>query len=83
MTHDHIDMEKALNDPKAMFGTPEGLLSAPGLDIETKLKILKRWRLDAEALSRAEYEGMEGDSHSLLRSAKLAIDRIEKVMRAR
>jgi len=78
MTHQAIDLEKALNDPKAVFGTPEDLLAEPDLDKETKLKILKRWSLDAEALARAEYEGLEGDAHSALRSVKLAIDRIEQ-----
>lgn len=77
MTHREIDLKKALNDPKAAYGTPEDLLAEPGLDKETKLKILKRWTLDAEALARAEYEGMEGDGSSLLQRVKLAIDRIE------
>ncbi|MDX1486342.1 MAG: hypothetical protein R3229_17870 [Alphaproteobacteria bacterium] len=69
-------MHEALIDPKRVFGTPERVLSEPRLDRDTKLRILKRWRLDEEALSRAQYEGMEGDSEPLLRRVVEAIDRL-------
>lgn len=77
MTTREFDMEKALADPKAVFDTPERLLSRTDLDSETKLQILRRWSQDAESLARAEYEGMEGDGASLLRRVKLAIDELE------
>lgn len=69
-------MQDALIDPKRVFGTPERLLSEPRLERSTKLRILKRWRQDEEALLRAQYEGMEGDGNTLLRRVDEAIDRL-------
>lgn len=49
-----IDLEKALVDPAAVFGTPEDVLDCAGLTREQKIEVLRRWEQDALALEELE-----------------------------
>jgi hypothetical protein len=73
MSSKNYTIPEALVDPKRIFGTPELVLSEPRLDREAKLRILRNWEQDAEALLRAENEGMEGDGPALLQRVRRAI----------
>lgn len=70
-------IKDALTDPKRVFGSPDNVVSDPRLDRSTKLNILSKWREDARALSRAEYEGMTGDKSSMLSRVQQAIERLK------
>jgi hypothetical protein len=70
-----IDRDRALLDPPSVFEHPEDVVSADGLDHETKIEILRRWGYDALELEVAEEENMTGGEPSLLR-------RIAKALRA-
>ena len=72
----NYSIDKALVDPKSVFGSPDNVVSDPRLDRRAKLEILQRWRQEAYALSIAEYEGMEGEEPSMLSRVQRAIDRI-------
>jgi hypothetical protein len=61
-----IDLDKAIEDPKRFFGTPEEVMTAPGLDDREKLAILESWERDARALAVAEEENMGGGEPDLL-----------------
>lgn len=60
------DFERALQDPKSVYDTPEQVLADPRLDREGKRLILETWRQDAEALLRAEGEAMTGGEPNML-----------------
>ena len=62
MKQQKYSIDQALADPSRVFGSPENVESDPRLDRSTKLKILRKWREDASALSVAENEGMEGNA---------------------
>jgi hypothetical protein len=68
--------EKALEDPKSVYDTPEQVLADPRLDRHGKRAILNNWRQDAELLLKAEDEAMTGGEPNMLRRVKLALDRL-------
>jgi hypothetical protein len=61
-----FDRDRALLDPASIFAHPEDVVSAAGLDSETKIEILRRWGYDALELEVAEEENMTGGEPSLL-----------------
>ncbi len=65
---DSIDLEKALLDPTAVFGTPEDVLECADLTREQKVEILRRWEYDAHAIEVAEEENMGSEPPSDLLS---------------
>lgn len=52
-------VEQAINDPVALYGTPEKLLSDERLQAAEKRKILKSWELDQRRLLSSESENMQ------------------------
>lgn len=78
MKRKSYNMKDALADPARIFGSPLAVVSDPRLDKHAKLEILKKWRQDAEALSRATEEGMSGESErTMLKSVLDAINRLK------
>ncbi|MGB8842825.1 MAG: hypothetical protein WCC64_17355 [Aliidongia sp.] len=73
MTAAHtIDIATALRDPRRYFTEPREVVDAPGLDRETKLKLLEEWERDARGLAVAEEEGLSGGEPSMLGRIRLA-----------
>ena len=68
--------ERALEDPKSVYDTPEQVLADPRLDRHGKREILNTWRQDAELMLKAEEEAMTGGEPNMLRRVKLALDRL-------
>lgn len=58
MTIATIDLERAKLDPGSVFRVPGDVVSAAELSSDDKKAILLRWQADAEALLRANGEGM-------------------------
>ncbi|MBR0683417.1 hypothetical protein GXW74_23225 [Roseomonas eburnea] len=70
------DLERALLDPPAVFGTPEAVLAHPALTPEEKIEILRRWEYDAADVAVAIEEGMPGGDETLLRRITLALQQL-------
>ena len=70
-----FDLKRALLDPAEVFGDPANVVSAEGIDYETKIEILRRWGYDALELDVAEEENMTGGEPSQL-------DKIVKALEA-
>ena len=70
-----IDCKKALLDPSSVFERPEDVVSAAGIDRDTKIEILRRWGYDALELDVAEEENMTGGEAGML-------DRVVKALRS-
>lgn len=71
----------AIQDPAAMFATPEAVVAHPALSREDKIKILESWKVDATLLMTAEQENMEsvmpqGSAAEKLRLIAKAADKI-------
>ena len=60
------DVERAMNDPEAEFGTPEAVLENTHLTKDQKFEILRRWEYDQSEIAVAEEEGMPGGEPALL-----------------
>jgi hypothetical protein len=58
MTIATIDIERAKLDPGSVFRVPSDVVGAASLSADDKMAILLRWQADAEALLRANGEGM-------------------------
>jgi hypothetical protein len=61
-----IDLERALNDPADLFGSPDEVVHHDALTREQKIQILKNWQLDASRLEGSEGEGMRGEDAPML-----------------
>jgi hypothetical protein len=61
------EVERALDDPAAVFDTPESVLAAD-LSRDQKIEILRRWEFDMRELLVAEEENMAGGESSALLS---------------
>ncbi len=61
-----IDVERALLDPTSVFASPGDVVSAEGIDRETKIEILRRWGYDSLELEVAEEENMIGGEPDML-----------------
>lgn len=73
--HVKIDRKQALLDPSSVFERPEDVVSADGVDRDTKIEILRRWGYDALELDVAEEENMTGGEAGML-------DRVVKAVRS-
>lgn len=74
-TSDGIDLDLALQDPAAVFASPEQVVGEPRLTREQKIRVLERWEADARELDVAEDENMIGGEPSML-------DRVAAALRA-
>lgn len=76
MSTETIDLEAALQDPAAVFASPESVAAHAALSREQKIDILRHWEYDASELEVATEEGMPGggDGSELLRRIILALD---------
>jgi len=70
------DMDQALQDPGAVFATPEAVLAHPALTRAEKIAILERWAYDAADIAVAVEEGMPGNEEPLLRRVTLALQQL-------
>ena len=71
-----IDVEQALLDPTSVFAGPDDVVSADGIDRETKIEILRRWGYDALELEVAEEENMTGGEPDRLDKVVKALERL-------
>lgn len=74
-----IDVDNAVMDPTRYFSRPCDVLDDARLSREQKRRILQSWALDAQLISEAESENMQGrDGDRLfLREAKLALLKLD------
>ena len=54
-----MDMERAMKNPGATFGTPEALETSAELSAEQKCAILMQWKDQLQQLQTAENENMQ------------------------
>src|SRR5262245_12493132 len=54
-----MDMERAMKNPGATFGTPEALEVSTELNTEQKCAILTQWKDQLQQLQNAENENMQ------------------------
>jgi len=54
-----MDIEKAMKNPSATFGTPEALYSSTELTAEQKEAVLRQWQDQLEQLQAADDESMQ------------------------
>ncbi|MFN3225062.1 MAG: hypothetical protein ACE360_02285 [Hyphomicrobiales bacterium] len=71
-----IDPAVSMDDPRAVFETPEAVLES-ALSADEKHAILTKWKEDEEALIRAASEGMAGGETSMVGRVEKALDQIE------
>lgn len=72
------DLDRALQDPQAVFGTPEALLEHDKLTQQEKIEILRRWEYDASENCVAVEEGMPDGDDGLLQRILQALDQVTK-----
>jgi hypothetical protein len=68
-----FDVNEALQSPATVFAKPSDVVNHPGLNVETKFKVLDQWERDARALAVAEEEGMSGGEENMLGRVRRAI----------
>lgn len=73
-----LDVDAAVLDPAAYFACPMDVVKDKGLTQGDKLRILESWVCDAELLSQAESENMQGRDRARLQEAKLALLELQK-----
>lgn len=75
-----IDLQKALQNPETVFGTPSAVLASE-LPRADKLAVLRRWESDVRELSVATDENMAGsgadEEGSMLAQVRLALQKVE------
>jgi hypothetical protein len=72
------EYERALHDPRAVFGEPKEVLAARDLTADQKYAILKSWRHDALRLSASEGESMAGGEEAMLQRVCDALRELEQ-----
>jgi hypothetical protein len=70
--------ERALHDPRAVFGEPKEVLAAGDLTADQKHAILESWRHDALRLSASEGESMAGGEEAMLQRVCDALHELEQ-----
>ncbi len=68
-----VDLERALNDPAALFESPDAVVHHPALTREQKIRVLNNWQLDASRLEASEGEGMGGEDAPMLHRVRVAL----------
>lgn len=72
-----IDLNQAEEDPAAVFAAPQDVLRQAGLSREQKLRILRRWKLDALEMEVAAEENMTGGERSRLDEVTAALNALD------
>jgi hypothetical protein len=72
-TGETLNVEAAVLSPTNHFGCPMDVVKDPRLTRGDKQRILESWVRDAELLSQAEAENMQGSQRPRLQEAKLAL----------
>jgi len=67
------EIERAMESPGSVFGSPEEVLEHPELTAAQRIEILRRWQYDAVEVDVAVEEGMPGEDDPLLRRIMLAL----------
>jgi hypothetical protein len=75
-----LDVDAAVLDPAAYFGSPMDVVTDSRLTNSDRQRILESWVRDAELLSQAEAENMPGKERPRLQEAKLALLEVHKQM---
>lgn len=70
------DLGRALQDPQAVFGTPESLFDHNMLTKQEKIEILRRWEYDASENCVAVEEGMPDGDDGLLQRILRALKQV-------
>ena len=68
-----IDVDAAVLSPADYFESPMDVAKDPRLTSSDRQRILESWVRDAELLSQAEAENMQGTVRPRLQEAKLAL----------
>ncbi len=71
------EIEQALTSPPSVFDAPREVVDSAVLTKTLKIEILKRWELDARALSRATEENMSGGEPPPLDAVNDALTELE------
>jgi hypothetical protein len=72
------EYERALHDPRAVFGEPKEVLAHQDLTTDQKHAILESWRHDALRLSASEGENMAGGEEAMLQRVCDALRELEQ-----
>ena len=73
-----LDVDAAVLDPEDFFESPMDVVKDPRLTKRDRERILESWVHDAESLSQAEAENMQGTQRPRLHEAKLALLEVRK-----
>lgn len=73
-----FDVDAAVLDPAAHFGAPIDVVNDSRLTKADRQRILESWVRDAELLSQAEAENMQGTQRTRLQEASLALLELQK-----
>ena len=73
-----FDVDAAVLDPSDYFKSPMDVVVDPRLTNNDRQRILEYWVRDAELLSQAEAENMQGKERPRLQEAKLALLEVRK-----
>jgi hypothetical protein len=68
-----LDVDAAVLSPADYFRSPTDVVQDPRLTNSDRQRILESWVRDAELLSQAEAENMQGTGRPRLQEAKLAL----------
>jgi hypothetical protein len=74
-----INVERAKVSPADEFNRPHDVLENQSLNKADKKKILGQWQVDADALSRANDEGMGGGEPTELDEVQRAQRKLDKI----
>ena len=78
-----MDIDRAMKDPRSVFGTPEALSKSSQLTAEQKRAVLMQWKDQLEQLQSADDEGMQqndaaaGTTDDLLGRVATILSRID------
>jgi hypothetical protein len=73
-----LDVDAAVLDPAAHFASPMDVVKEKRLTRSDKQRILESWVRDAELLSQAEAENMQGTERTRLQEANLALQELQR-----
>ena len=73
-----LDVDAAVLDPADHFASPMNVVRDPRLTKGEKQRVLESWIRDAQLLSQAEAENMQGTERPRLQEAKLALLELQK-----
>ena len=70
-------LTRILQDPAAVYDSPNAVLQDNRFNDEQKLEILRSWEQDERELEVAEEEGMAGGKRSILADILAAMNRLD------